>query len=214
MSRRTRIKICGITRAEDAALAVAAGADAIGVVFAPSPRQVDVLRAAEIFSAVPPAVERVGVFVNAPAEEVARAVTLCGLSAVQFSGDESPENCAVAPASVVKAFRVGTEFDTAQLEPYRGHVDALLLDTYVAGQAGGTSQTFSWHTIGELPGWAPFYVAGGLNAGNVGECIAALHPFAVDVSSGVESSPGVKDPEKVRALCAAVRAADRKEESR
>ena len=212
MYHRTRIKICGITRAEDAALAVAAGADAIGVVFAPSPRQVTVAEAAAALVAVPPMVARIGVFVDADAEEVAQAVRECGLTAVQFSGEEPLAACAAAPVPVLKAFRVRPGFDPSSPDAYRGHVAALLFDTYVAGHAGGTSQAFDWRALGGLPDWAPVCVAGGLTADNVGECIAALHPFAVDVCSGVESSPGIKDPDKILAFCAAVRAADRKVE--
>ena len=205
---RTRIKICGITSAEDAAVAVEAGADAIGVVFAPSPRQVTIVQAAAALAAVPPPVARVGVFVNAPAEEVERAVAACGLTAVQFSGDESADDCDRAPSPVVKTVRIGMDFGLEGVEPFRDHAAALLLDTYHADKAGGTSQTFDWRSLGAVPGWAPFFVAGGLTPDNVGECVAVLRPFAVDVSSGVERGPGVKDHQKVKAFCAAVRAAD------
>jgi phosphoribosylanthranilate isomerase len=211
---RTRIKVCGLTRPEDAAAAVAAGADAIGVIFAPSPRQVDIERACEVLAEVPPSVARIGVFVDASPDEISRAVEACSLSAVQFSGGELPEDVDVAPVPVIKAIGIGTDFGLERAEPYRGHAAALLLDTYVAGKAGGTSQSFSWHSVGAVPGWAPCFVAGGLSADNVSECIATLRPFAVDVSSGVESSPGVKDAEKIAAFCAAVRAADEKVGSR
>ena len=109
---------------------------------------------------------------------------------------------------VIKVLAVGTDFDFESAEPFRGHAAALLLDTYVAGKAGGTSQTFDWQQAGEPPEWAPCFVAGGLNPDNVAEAIRALRPFAVDVSSGVEASPGIKDPRKIAAFCAAVRAAD------
>jgi len=205
---RTRIKICGITRAEDANAAVAAGADAIGVIFAPSPRQVTVAQAAAALADVPPPVARIGVFVDASAEDIAEAIRVCGLTAVQFSGNESPEQCDAVPVPVVKVIHVGTDFPLEVAEPYRGHAAALLLDTLVTGKAGGTSQTFDWQATGGLPGWAPSFVAGGLNPDNVGVCIRALHPFAVDVSSGVESSSGIKDHKKIVALCAAVRDSD------
>ncbi|HEY5541506.1 MAG TPA: phosphoribosylanthranilate isomerase [Coriobacteriia bacterium] len=205
---RTRIKICGITNGRDAALAVAAGADAIGVIFARSARQVTVAQAAAALAEVPPPVARIGVFVDPTAEEVAAAVDGCGLTAVQLSGYESPELCDSLVVLVVKAIHIGTDFDSEGAEPYRGHVAALLLDTLVAGKAGGTSQAFDWHTPGVLPGWAPSFVAGGLDPDNVAACIAALRPFAVDVSSGVEASPGIKDPDKITAFCAAVRGAD------
>ena len=211
MYQRTRIKICGITRAEDAEVAVAAGADAIGVVFAPSPRQVSIEQAADVLSRVPPGVARVGVFVDAPAEEIARAVSVCGLTAVQLCGGESSAACDVSPIQVIKVVHVGTDFGLRDAEPFRDHAAALLLDTLVTGKAGGTSQTFNWQALGAVPGWAPYFVAGGLDPDNVGECIAALRPYAVDVSSGVEASPGIKDHEKVAAFCSAVRAADSRE---
>lgn len=205
---RTRIKICGVTNVRDSALAVAAGADAVGVVFAPSPRQVSVEEAAKALAVVPSPVARVGVFVDPSLDEVEAAVSVCGLTVVQLNGGESPELCSTVPVPVVKALAVGTDFGFVDPEPYRGHAAALLFDTYVTGKAGGTSQTFDWHTIGALPGWAPSFIAGGLSPANVAECISALHPFGVDVSSGVEVSPGVKDPEKITAFCAAVRRAD------
>jgi phosphoribosylanthranilate isomerase len=211
---RTRIKICGITNAADAALAVAAGVDAIGVIFAPSPRQVTVEQAAAALEGVAPPVSRVGVFVDPTAEEVAAAVAACGLTAVQLSGHESPELCDLVGVPLIKAVHIGTDFDSDEAEPYRGHAAALLLDTLVAGKAGGTSQAFNWQTPGVLPGWAPSFVAGGLDPNNVAACIAALHPYAVDCSSGVEASPGIKDPDKITAFCAAVRDADQEGLSR
>jgi phosphoribosylanthranilate isomerase len=146
--------------------------------------------------------------VNASPAEVAAAVSACGLTAVQFSGSESPEECDAAPVPVIKAVRIGMDFGLEGVEPFRDHAAAFLLDTYVADKAGGTSQTFDWRSLGTVPGWAPFFVAGGLTPDNVGECIAALRPYAVDVSSGVESSPGVKDHTKLAELCTAVRSAD------
>lgn len=205
---RTRIKICGITRAEDAAAAVAAGADAIGVIFAPSPRQVSIAQAAAALADVPPPVARIGVFVDAPDEQIIEAVEACGLTAVQLSGSESPEACDAVPCPVVKVLHVGTDFGVEMAEPFRGHAAALLLDTLVSGKAGGTSQTFDWQAAGDVPGWAPSFVAGGLNPENIGACIAALRPYAVDVSSGVEASAGIKDHRKIFAFCAAVRDAD------
>jgi len=209
MPKRTRIKVCGITNAVDAAAAVAAGADAIGVIFAPSPRQVSIESAAAALAAVPPPVARIGVFVDASAEEISAAVIACGLTVVQFSGDESPQRCDEAPVPVVKALRVGTDFDVSAAEPYRDHAAALLLDTYVAGKAGGTSQIFDWQAVGAELGTVPFFVAGGLNPENVEECIGALRPFGVDVSSGVEIAAGIKDHDKLAAFCDAVRRADR-----
>jgi phosphoribosylanthranilate isomerase len=211
MRKRTRVKVCGITRAEDAAAAVAAGADAVGVIFALSPRQVSVEQAAAVLAEVPTPVARIGVFVDAPLDEVRRAVDVCGLTAVQLSGYESPEYCIECKDyvdQIVKVLHVGTDFDSGAAEPFRGRATALLLDTLSAGKWGGTSQIFDWRRLGMVPGWAPLFVAGGLHSGNVGECITVLRPFAVDVSSGVEDRPGVKDHAKLDAFIAAVRAAD------
>ena len=205
---RTRVKICGITSAEDAAAAVDAGADAIGVVLAPSPRRVALDEAAEALSVVPPLVSRVGVFVDPTPAELAEAVGRLRLDFVQLCGDELPELCGQAPAPVVKVIHIGTAFDAERAEPYRGLVAALLIDTHVTGIRGGTGKTFSWHNLHELPAWAPLFVAGGLNPDNVGDAIRTLRPYAVDVSSGVETTPGHKDHEKVRAFMAAVHAAD------
>jgi phosphoribosylanthranilate isomerase len=209
---RTRIKICGITNAGDAALAVEAGADALGVIFAASPRQVTVEQAASALADVPPGVARIGVFVDPSVEEVGAAVAGCGLAAVQLSGHESPALCDALSVPVVKVMHIGTDFDLQEAEPFRGHAAALLLDTHIAGKAGGTSQTFDWPSFGMLPGGVPTFVAGGLHSQNVAACIAALHPFAVDVSSGVEASPGIKDPDKIAAFVAAVRDADQEVE--
>lgn len=206
--RRTRIKVCGIASAEDAWAAVAAGADAVGVIFAPSPRQVTVEQAAAALAVVAPPVARIGVFVDASIEEIEDAVRACGLTAVQFSGHESPLDCDEVSVPVVKVLPIGMDFDIDAAEPYRDHAAALLLDTHVAGKAGGTSQVFDWQSVGAVPGWAPFFVAGGLNPDNVGRCIATLRPYAVDVSSGVELRPGIKDHAKLSAFCAAVRAVD------
>jgi phosphoribosylanthranilate isomerase len=205
---RTRIKICGITNAGDAALAVAAGADAIGVIFASSPRQVGIEQARAALAEVAPPVARVGVFVDPELEEVEAAVARCGLTAVQLSGSETPAFCSAVGVPVIKAIHVGTDFCAQDPEPYRGHAAALLLDTFVTGKAGGTSQTFDWQLAGEAPGWAPLFVAGGLNPDNITDCVRRLSPYAVDVSSGVEARPGVKDPDKIVAFCAAVRETD------
>ncbi|TLM69746.1 MAG: phosphoribosylanthranilate isomerase [Actinobacteria bacterium] len=206
---RTRIKVCGLTRPRDAALAVAAGADALGVVFADSPRCISIDRAREVFSAVPLFVTRVGVFVDSGPEFVARAVTELGLHAVQFSGGEDPWRCLSAPVPAIKALRVAGIVERSAMEIYRGKAAAILLDTHVPGKAGGTGVPFDWHAVAPLPDWAPTIVAGGLNAGNVGAAIAALNPYAVDVSSGVEFEPGIKDAVRLVEFCSAVREADR-----
>lgn len=205
---RTRIKICGLTRARDAAAAVGAGADALGVILAPSPRRVSASQAAEVLACAPPPVARVGVFVDPTLDEVLSAVEVAGLTAVQLSGAETPEFCARIPVPVIKTLGVGTDFGWSAAEPYRDVAAALLLDTYVTGKAGGTATTFDWHSLAGIPGGAPVFVAGGLTPDNVAECIRALSPFAVDVSSGVEASAGIKDHDRIRAFALAVRAAD------
>lgn len=205
---RTRVKVCGLTTPLDAAAAVRAGADAVGVILADSVREVSLGDAEKILAAVPPFVARVGVFVDAPAELVASAVTRLNLTAVQFHGAETPGCCAAAPAPVIKALRVGPGFEPSDAEKYRGSVAALLFDTYVEGMDGGTGRTFSWEDALPLPEWTPVIVAGGLHPGNVSGAVRALRPFAVDVSSGVEERPCHKDRLKLHAFVAAVRAAD------
>jgi phosphoribosylanthranilate isomerase len=211
---RTRVKICGITSAADAAAAVRAGADAVGVVLAPSKREVSISEAEVILEVVPPLVSRVGVFVDAQRDFIEQAVRRLDLDLVQYSGDESPEICASAQAPVLKVIHIGTTFDSDVLEPYRGLVAALLLDTLANGHRGGTGNTFAWHKVHELPAWAPVFVAGGLTSLNVGAAIGALHPYAVDVSSGVERLPGKKDHSKMEAFIAAVSTADAEVDSR
>jgi phosphoribosylanthranilate isomerase len=208
---RTRIKICGLTRAEDAACAIGAGADALGVIlYADSPRIIDLKRAAEVLSATPPFVARIGVFVNAPEEFVAQAVERLGLTAVQFHGEESPARCAGAPVPVIRVVHVGPNFCASDIESYSGAVAAVLLDTYSPQARGGTGVTFSWRQLDGVTIDTPVILAGGLTVENVAEAVATVHPFAVDVASGVESSRGIKDHVAIRAFCAAVRAADAK----
>ncbi|MCE5190718.1 MAG: phosphoribosylanthranilate isomerase [Actinomycetia bacterium] len=206
---RTRVKICGITNPQDARTAVASGADALGVVLAESSRQVTIAQAARALADVPTRVARVGVFVNAAPAYVAEAVTRIGLTYVQFHGDESPEACVGAPAPVIKAVHIGTSFALEELEPFRGTVAAFLLDATDARKRGGTGRTFDWRLLTcNRPGGAPLFLAGGLSPQNVAEAIRIVRPFAVDVSSGVEEHPGHKDPIKIAAFMAAVRAAD------
>ncbi|MDO9557375.1 MAG: phosphoribosylanthranilate isomerase [Coriobacteriia bacterium] len=208
-TQRTRIKICGITTATDAAMAVEAGADALGVVLAPSSREVTLVEAEKALASVPPFVARIGVFVDADPGFVADAIARLGLSAVQFHGDESPADCAAVPVPVIKAFKVGTDFASVVAEPFRGAVAALLLDTYSPQKSGGTGKVFDWQThSAALPGWVPLIIAGGLTPVNVAEAIRFFHPLAVDVSSGVEERNRHKDRMKLRAFVAAVRAAD------
>lgn len=210
---RTRIKVCGITRVEDARLAIEAGADALGFVFAASPRRVDRAMAREIVRALPPFVATVGVFVDEEPREVVETAAAVGLTAVQLHGDESPavlrELRSRMPLKMIKAFRVRAAGDLARLDDYRAHCDALLLDAYVPGAAGGTGRTFDWE-LARLARAAghPLVLAGGLTPENVSAAVRRVRPFAVDVSSGVEAAPGRKDALRVRAFVAAAREAD------
>ncbi len=205
---RTRIKICGITSAQDAEAAVAAGADAVGVILAESKRQVSLEEAEQVLARVPPPIARIGVFVDAPAEHVFHAIARLRLAAVQFSGDETPEHCSRMPVPVVKAVHVGPDFSWDLAEAYRGCTAAVLLDTAAGTQRGGTGRPFAWTNVAPIPDGMTVFLAGGLNPVNVGTAIGEIRPFAVDVSSGVEERLRHKDPDKMHAFVAAVRAAD------
>ncbi len=204
-----RIKFCGITRLEDAELAVEAGAWAIGLILWPgSVRACDVAEAELIARRLRRTVEVAGVFVNPTLDEVAFAADTIGLTMVQLHGDEGPSFCAEVArktgAKVSKAVRVRARADVQALEAF--HTDFHLLDSHVTGQRGGTGETFEWSLVRERRSSAQLILSGGLTADNVGEAIAATEPFAVDVASGTEATPGVKDPERLRAFAAAVAA--------
>jgi phosphoribosylanthranilate isomerase len=192
-----RVKICGITNLEDALLAVAAGADALGFVFCDqSPRCVFPEQAAAIIRVLPPFVQTVGLFVNADRALVTETADFCRLDLVQLHGDESPEYCAALARRVVKAFRIK---DISSLEPmHQYRVAGYLLDAYSPDAYGGTGLTFNWETAVIARKYGPVILAGGLTPENVGRAVATVSPYGVDVSSGVESAPGKKDPEKVR----------------
>jgi phosphoribosylanthranilate isomerase len=206
----TKIKICGITRLEDAEQAIELGAWALGfILWEPSKRFVDPAMAAGITRQVRRKVETVGVFVNQPIDEIADRVDILGLSHVQLHGDEGPSFCsAVAQrtgAKVIKAARIGHAADLRDLD--RFHTDYHLLDTSKAGLYGGTGKTWDWSLVRGRRDKIPLILSGGLTAENVAEGIAAVRPYAVDVASGVEAAPGVKDPAKVVAFFAAVEGA-------
>jgi phosphoribosylanthranilate isomerase len=205
---RTRIKICGITSAQDAEAAVAAGADAVGVILAESARQVTLEEAEQILATIPPPIARIGVFVDAAPHHVFDAIARLRLAAVQFSGRETPEHCSRMPVPVLKAVHVGPDFSWADAEVYRECVSAILLDTAVGDKRGGTGRSFAWSTVAPVPDGLTVFLAGGLNPVNVGTAIGEIRPFAVDVSSGVEERLRHKDPDKMHAFVAAVRAAD------
>lgn len=204
----TRVKICGITRNEDALACAQAGADAIGLVFyPPSPRCIEVAQAAAIARALPPFVSTVGLFVNPTAEQVEAVLRELHLDLLQFHGDEAPEFCRRFDVPYLKAVRVKAGVDLVQYALRYQDAKGLLLDTYVEGTPGGTGQAFDWGLIpAELP--LPVVLSGGLEAANVARAIKRAHPWAVDVSSGVEAAKGIKDAAKIAAFIEGVRSAD------
>jgi phosphoribosylanthranilate isomerase len=202
-----KVKICGNITLKDTMAAVEAGADAVGFVFyARSPRAATPKSVAAIVSHLPPFVSPVGVFVNEKPDVVRRIMSDCGLAYAQLHGDESPQYCADLKRPVVKAVRVRTREDLAGLSSYR--VAAVLLDTFVEGVSGGTGVSFDWSLAIEAKTWGPIILAGGLTPDNVAEAVSRVRPYGVDVSSGVESSPGVKDPAKIKAFIASAKSRD------
>lgn len=204
----TRVKICGVTTPQDALLVADAGADAIGLNFyADSPRVVSVDTASEIVRTVAPFVTVVGLFVDEPAERVARIAERAGIEVLQFHGDESPAFCAQFGRPWLKALRMRPGLDVqAEVARYAA-ARGVLLDNWREGVPGGTGERFDWSLAPRVTD-RPWVLAGGLNPDNVGEAVVQLKPAAVDVSGGVEASPGKKCSEKVRSFVAAVRAAD------
>jgi len=189
----TRVKICGITNRRDAEDALCFGADAIGFVFASSPRQISVNDAKKISRAVGPWITTVGVFVNESAQNILRVVSECRLGAIQLHGDE--------PASmvrrlkghrIIKAFRIFRKSDLKKVADY--DADAYLFDTKVSGVYGGSGKSFKWYLLKSTKISKPYIISGGLNPGNVSAVVRMLSPYGVDVSSGVEKKPGKKDP--------------------
>ncbi|MDB4458992.1 phosphoribosylanthranilate isomerase [bacterium] len=201
-----KVKICGITTPEDGLMAVQAGADALGLMFyEPSPRYVTLEVATAISKSLPPLVSRVGVFVNAEKEFVQQALEMCSLDVLQFHGTESPEYCSSFGRSWIKAFRIKDETSLEELGAY-GDASALLLDSYVKGAMGGTGEAFNWELAARVVGQGkPTFLAGGLNPDNAAQAVQEVAPYALDVSSGVESSPGVKNAAKVEAFLKAVK---------
>ena len=202
---RPRIKICGLTRVEDVRATVAAGADAIGLVFyANSPRHVDLAQAAALARAVPPFVTIVGLFVNEDPAQVRRTLAAVPIHLLQFHGDEDEAYCRQFDRPFVKAARVAPGMDLLQYAGAFPSAQAILLDAFVDGFGGG-GKVFDWSLIPQGL-TTPIILSGGLDEGNVADAIRRVRPAAVDVSSGVELSKGIKDAEKIRAFVAAVRA--------
>ena len=207
----TKIKICGITRAEDASSAVKLGADALGFNFYPnSPRYIEPDAARDIAAALPQSVWRIGVFVNSTREHVEEIVDSVGLSGVQFHGDEGVELLSGWNGlTVIRAVRVSDSADRRELERIAKHCDHLLFDRLDAELYGGTGKSISANVLKSLAAFLPAaFLSGGITPKNVSERVSAFKPFGVDVASGVESAPGVKDAALVRSLIASVRAVE------
>ena len=201
---RTRVKICGITRVEDALAAAHNGADAIGLVFyAESPRNISLQAAQEIVAALPPFISVVGLFVNASQNKIETVLSQLRLDALQFHGDETAADCAQFNLPYLKAIRVKPDTNLLQYCLEFNSAQALLLDAHSDAAYGGTGQVFDWDLIPKnLP--KPIILAGGLNSQNVGDAIKQAQPYAVDVSGGVEQSKGIKDAAKIAAFMRAV----------
>ena len=207
MTGRTRIKICGLTREADVAAAVEAGADAVGFVLYPkSARAVSLARAVELASALPPFVSPVLLFVNAARAEVERACAALPQALLQFHGDETPADCDVSARRYLRAVRMAPDIDLLDWAHRFQNASALLLDAPVEGYGGG-GKVFDWSLIPAAAA-CPLVLSGGLNAANVIDGVLAVRPYAVDVSSGVEASKGIKDAALMRRFCEAVREAD------
>ena len=201
---RTRVKICGITRVEDAVSAVNAGTDAIGLVFyAPSPRAVSIAQAQQIVAAIPPFVSIVGLFVNATQTEIQSVLSKVRLDIVQFHGDETARECEQINLPYYKAIRVKADTNLLQYEAEFKSAKALLLDTFSETAVGGTGLVFDWNLIPKNL-TKPVILAGGLTVENVSQAIQHVRPYAVDVSGGVEQNKGIKDVAKIAAFMQAV----------
>jgi phosphoribosylanthranilate isomerase len=197
---RTRVKICGFTRVEDAVFAANLGVDAIGLVFySASPRYVGIAQAKKIIQALPAFISVVGLFVNADEAQIRDTLAAVSLDVIQFHGDESPEACVIYGKPFIKAVRVQANTDIMALAEDFNEASGLLLDAYHPGVMGGTGQSFDWRVIPEHCR-LPLILAGGLAPGNVWKAIHECRPYALDVSSGVETAKGIKDNEKMAAF--------------
>ena len=206
---RTRVKICGITRPQDALAAATLGADAIGLVFWPrSPRAVSVAQARALVDGLPPFVTTVGLFVDATPDELDAVLAEVPLDLLQFHGDESPELCRHTGRPYLKAVRMRPGVDLEQVTVNYADAAGLLVDAYVAGVPGGTGATFDWDALPSATG-LPLVLAGGLDAANVAAAIRRVRPWAVDVSGGVEASKGIKDAAQMAAFMQGVKDGDR-----
>jgi phosphoribosylanthranilate isomerase len=204
---RTRIKICGLTRSEDVQFAVSCGVDAIGFVFAPSSRRISAKVAARLAGEVPTGVLRVGLFLDQDPAEIERVLAEVPLDLLQFHGRETERQCNSFSMPWLKAVAMENDDSVERAERNYPGATGLLLDSHRAGQRGGSGQVFDWSLV--RPAAKPLWLAGGLEASNVAEAIRMVRPYALDVSSGVESAPGIKDAGKISAFIEAARAADK-----
>jgi phosphoribosylanthranilate isomerase len=205
-----RVKVCGITCLEDAQMAVQSGADALGFIFAPSPRRISPEKAREITKAIPPFVKTVGVFVDERPDVVRRITQFCGIDPIQFHGEESPDLCGEFTTRVIKAFRVRGGSVLPSIRPYQGRIRAVLLDAFSHERHGGTGQIFDWDIAVRAKRLRiPVILSGGLNPSNIGDAISMVRPFAVDVNSGIEKRPGKKDPLLMEKLMERIRNIDK-----
>jgi phosphoribosylanthranilate isomerase len=201
-----KVKICGITDYQDASMAVELGADALGFIFAHSPRQVTPQKARDIISAIPPFVKTVGIFVNQDPIEINKIMRFCGLDLVQLHGDESPDFCDELMPRTIKALRIKDKASLRTARAYRDKVRALLLDTYSRDKAGGTGETFDWQLAIKIKKLGiPIILAGGLGPSNIDGAISTVRPYAVDVNSGVEKRPGKKSHALIKDLMGKVK---------
>ena len=204
------IKICGITNEEDGLAAAHFGADALGFIFAPSPRRISPEKAQEVIKALPPLVQTVGVFVNEDRATVSSLAEMCGLDVLQFHGNEPADYCDSFDHPVIKAVRLKNRQDLKSLAKYDGVVHALLLDTYVPDKLGGTGVTFNWEWAAEARNYGRIILAGGLNPANVTAAIRIAKPYGVDASSSLEHCPGIKDHAKMAQFIERVRQSERR----
>ena len=213
--RRIRIKVCGMTRVEDALCAAEAGVDAIGFIFyRKSPRYIDPGEARKIIERLPPFIDPVGVFVNEQPEAVLETIRVCGLSYIQLHGAESPQYCSDLTAKMrtvrlLKAIRVGGQTTANEVAVYQHCIQGYLLDTFqAAGAVGGTGAAFDWTVIDRLRLPRPFLLAGGLGLENIKSELTQVRPFGVDANSGLETAPGIKNHTLIKHFVAAVRSVE------
>jgi phosphoribosylanthranilate isomerase len=199
----TKIKVCGITNKEDALLALSLGVDAVGFVFAESKRRITAVNASQIIDALPPYILKVGVFVNEQEKRIREILEFCYLDVLQFHGEESPSYIRKFREKTIKSFRIEDKNSLKAISKYKA--SAYLLDTYSPEEHGGTGKTFNWNLAVEAKKFGPIILAGGLNPNNIEKAIKKVKPYAVDVSSGVESYPGKKDKKKLEEFVKRVR---------